>query len=955
MFKYPGTTSLPIAALVMAATAATAQNAPSNGRASEDLQEIVVTGSILKRTDTETPSPVQIITADDLKNSGYTNVSDVLRNLPANGQGTLNQAFGQAFAFGGSGIALRGLTVGGTLTLIDSERMVAYPLSDDGQRSFVDVSALPFNAIDSIEVLKDGASALYGADAIAGVINIKLKKLYVGTDLTAEGGTSQHGDGTTRHLAGITGWGDLPSDGYNFYLAVDWHRTDKILGFSRSAPFTNLDWSGLPGGVNTTPGTPASNNLTYPDSLTGYLLNPTTASGQPYAFLPGCTQPLLNADKCGFTFPGVIQPRTGQASFLSKLTLSLADNWTATVSASVFDSQATEVAASAFGHAYPSTGYNNGGIVNIPFGPGLPPSVLTYPIITLPATSPLNPFGVAAPLIYNFPDVGPQVFDVDTRTYRLFGDLKGEFAGWDLDGTVGAMYALMDTKVDGELAPGALQAALDDGAYVPGQSTNGIQLFAPTVRYSPSSTLGLVDFHGSRDLLQLPGGPLALGTGVQYIHKAQNAVPAEAISTGVQEGPTAFTVGSQDDTAGFIELDAKVLKQLELNGAVRYDHYDTYGGSATPKFGFKFTPVDSFAVRGTWGRGFRAPSISESGSSGAAMGAGLAFDPVLCPGGIPNVKGTFNSQCAFPLIDVQSANPALKAVTSTNLTFGALFEPAKAFNVSVDYYRIQLNNDILPQLEVGGVTNYSSLVRGAVGTQAICTNTVTTGTCAQQTVTTPVGLASYATYPFVNAGATRTSGIDVDLRSGFDAGEIGKFSAELSYTYVLQYEFSFAGQTFDEAGTHGPSEISGDTGNPKQRMTASLTWSKGPASVTGSVNYTGAFNITDPAAGIDTCLQALTQRQDSSYGAALSPSVTTLPSQWYQYCSVHHFTDVNLYASYSVTDHLLLHGSITNLFDSNPPVDLQTYGGGAELAYDAPLHQDGAVGRFFLLGVTYRF
>jgi iron complex outermembrane recepter protein len=239
-----------LAVLIAAATTATAQNAPP----SDQLQEIVVTGSLIKRTDIETPSPAQIITDVDLKNSGYTNVSDVLRNLAANGSGTLNQGFGQAFAAGATGIALRGLSVGDTLSLIDGQRMVSYPLSDDGERSFVDVSAIPFNAVESVEVLKDGASALYGADAIAGVVNVKLKKSYVGSEFTVEGGTSQHGDGTTEHAAGIWGVGDLSSDGYNFYVAVDWHHTDKLLGSSRDGAFTTLDWNSLPGGMNTKPG-----------------------------------------------------------------------------------------------------------------------------------------------------------------------------------------------------------------------------------------------------------------------------------------------------------------------------------------------------------------------------------------------------------------------------------------------------------------------------------------------------------------------------------------------------------------------------------------------------------------------------------------------------------------------------------------------------------------------------
>ena len=200
------------------------QQAAAASNSQDTLQTVTITGTLLKRTDAETPSPVQVISADDLKNSGYTNVADVLRNISANGSGTLNQAFGQAFAAGASGIALRGLSVGDTLTLIDGERMVAYPLSDDGERSFVDISAIPFNAVDGVEVLKDGASALYGADAIAGVVNIKLKKTYVGSEISAEGGTSQHGDGMVntvsknypRIKAHVLLFSMVPSDAKNF-------------------------------------------------------------------------------------------------------------------------------------------------------------------------------------------------------------------------------------------------------------------------------------------------------------------------------------------------------------------------------------------------------------------------------------------------------------------------------------------------------------------------------------------------------------------------------------------------------------------------------------------------------------------------------------------------------------------------------------------------------------------
>jgi iron complex outermembrane receptor protein len=120
------------------------------------------------------------------------------------------------------------------------------------------------------------------------------------------------------------------------------------------------------------------------------------------------------------------------------------------------------------------------------------------------------------------------------------------------------------------------------------------------------------------------------------------------------------------------------------------------------------------------------------------------------------------------------------------------------------------------------------------------------------------------------------------------------------------------------------------------------------------VNYTSSFSITDPSAGLSTCLAGLQSGAPSAYGPAVA-GLKTLPAAWQSYCSVAHFTSANLYVNYAATEHFSVHGSITNLFNSDAPVDLQTYGGGAELHYDASLHQDGAVGRFYLLGATYRF
>ena len=127
-----------------------------------------------------------------------------------------------------------------------------------------------------------------------------------------------------------------------------------------------------------------------------------------------------------------------------------------------------------------------------------------------------------------------------------------------------------------------------------------------------------------------------------------------------------------------------------------------------------------------------------------------------------------------------------------------------------------MTNDTISQFEAGGLSDYTALVRGPVAQQAQCTATTTGGAaCPTQIVTTPVGLAAFAEYPYVNAGITQTEGIDVDMRTHWDLGVIGKVKAQLTWTHVLEYNETVQGQTFDLAGTHGPSGFSGDTGNPR--------------------------------------------------------------------------------------------------------------------------------------------
>jgi iron complex outermembrane recepter protein len=916
------------------------------GPAPQELQTIVITGSLIERTATESPNPVQVISAKDLVQSGYTDISDVLRNISANGASTLSQSFSFAFATGASGISLRGLSLGDTLVLIDGERSVPYPLLDDNERSFVDLSSIPFTAIQQVQVLKDGASALYGADAVAGVVNVILRKEYQGFHISTEAGTSQHWDGTQEHIGLIGGRGDLASDGYNWYVSADLRHEDDILAANRSGQWDDLDFTQY-GGYSRVPGvSPAENpSIPYPNSITGYLINPNSADGTPYAYLPGCDATSQALNKCSFLPPGAqLQPPTSNFDLLAKFTKELGGGWEAAVQASWFDSKAEQVTSyTADELAATGTGYEAGGITNIGLAPGQAPKVITFPIITVPANYPGNPFGAPAPLVYNFPEDGyAPTNQVNTNTYRLMGTLSGTAAGWDIDATLGAMYAKMDQWIYGGLEPAALQTALNNG-YILGSST-GPSLFAPPGQNTPTSQLDLIDLHGTHKLFDLPGGPLNFAIGAQWYKESHDEKPVPLVEQGIQEGDSIYVIGTEYDRAAFAELDGNPIKSLNVNMQGRYDNYQTFGSDFTPKIGFKFTPWKWVALRGTWGKGFRVPSAAEGISSGEAFGAGTSNDPVLCPNPtVPNTPGNYPSQCNVALTGVLLANPHLQNVKSTNWTSGVVFQPLAQASVSIDYYNIKLDNDIIPVFEAGsGFASDISLVRGA---PVVLPYVNANGQTVNQT--TPVGLILEESFPYVNASSTNTSGYDVDLQYHWDMGAIGRFTGEVTWTHEITYQLDIGGSIYDLAGTHGPSGVSGDTGNPKDRVNWRLSWNKGPLTITPSVNFVSHFSITDPSSGIPTCAKAL------AYNGNFPDGVTP---ENQQFCNVNYFLEADVYGAYQLSESFQLHASVTNLFNKQPPVDVQTYGSGSlNYPYDAALHQDGAVGRYFLLGFDYDF
>ncbi|MBV8466659.1 MAG: TonB-dependent receptor, partial [Burkholderiales bacterium] len=857
---------------------ADADSSASPGAADSKQESLVVTGSHIRRTSKETPSPVQSISSEDLKQSGYTSLSDVLHDVTANNMGSLTQANPGAFAAGGSGISLRGLTVGATLVLIDGHRMASYPMPDDGERDFVDISSIPFDAIDHIDVLKDGASAVYGSDAMAGVVNVVLKKSFKGRTLSIEGGESGHGDGATEHASFTAGWGDLSKDGQDGYVAVEYRHQNSILLTKRSY-LANANWTPY-GGVDLTPQNGAA----------------TDANGDTFAACPAC-----GPANTHYT----IQPQTENLNVLGRFNKALSDNWQLSLEGSVFSSKATQEGV--------YNAVSTSGIKSFNFQPGSgasPYSPQNFPYqVTLPANYPGNTSGAPSALAFNFPDVGPQTQKSNTQSYRFVAELNGNIGAWDVESSVGVTR--VQTKLDNlnYLSIPNLQAALNNLSYsVTGANSPAVlSQIAPSASSTSTNDLDFLSVHGTYEITQLAGGPLALGTGIDIVHRKLNEQFPYSFASGQQYSPIySFAIGQQNVSAGFVELVAPITREFDVEAALRTDHYNTYGSSTTPKIGFKYTPMKELLLRGTYSEGFRAPNPAEMGNSGSTSGVlNFVYDPVLCPNGTP-LAPQDAQYCNINPPEEQLSNPHLKPEKSKSYTLGFVLEPVSWFNTSFDYYNIDLSNQII-SVGLLGQTQWSNpSAYGAI----VYRGPANPGD--------PVGPIVYETYPFINASKTRTSGFDVDMQFKFKLPGWGKLNSDLQLTRMTKFDMTFGGNTYALAGTHGPSFISGDTGAPQTRAQETLTWNYGPMEIAGTLNYVSSLSVTDPSAGINTCGAALSAEFPQG-----SPSAGNPPGQ---FCRVGSFTEFNLQGRYEWNKNLSFHASVTNLFDRKAPLDLQTFG-----------------------------
>jgi iron complex outermembrane recepter protein len=863
------------------------------------VDRIEITGSNIKRTDAETIAPVDIITRAEIERSGKQTAAEVIRAIPQN-TGSLDEKAVNSFAPGSAGISLRGLGQKATLVLINGRRVAGYGLAQNIQESFVDLNSIPASAIERIEILKDGASAIYGSDAIAGVINVILRKDFRGGELSATAlWLDQTKEGKEKRVAATFGYGDLGSQGFNVLGTLDYYKRGE-LRFDDVAFLKSYDRRRFQGGDNNT-------------SLTVGQFQSTTAVGgllptQAISFCPGKVITRDQASAAGFanlntTFTAgstfcnydlasetSVSPSADRLGLMARGTLQISNNLTSFAEVGFSRNKSEQVFQWAFVR---TTGFAVTGQSIIPF---------TYRVFLNPGQGG-NPTAGRVEYRGQFWDLGPRLAEVDSDAKRVMVGADGSHFGWEWQSAIGASETKTTNGFRNLISQSGLNAALAANTYNfadPSQNSdavrNQIRVNGANVGLSKLTTF---DLKGSREVFSLAGGQAAIAAGVEFRRESMKITPdARIVANDVLGRGQTSVDGSRNSTALFGELSLPFAKAIEGSLALRTDRYSDYGSSTVPKAGVKWKASDNVLLRANVGKGFRAPTLPEISKSAATFFQNVRDTPTClannttpCP--LQQISGVF------------AANPNLKPEKSTSYNLGSVFDLSKDTSVTFDVYHV-VYKDLISSNDFQAIVD--GVAPGVIVRDPTNNNLVAV-------------LSTYENQDFV-----KTSGFDIDAKHVVRS-DLGKFELRSSLSYLLRYDqvLSKGQPPFDFVGNNGPS--AGFTVVPRYKLNGSLTWTLDPWTATASVRHVAGYKQTAGAAG----------RQTQATGGRLPNAIQPQ-------------TYLDLYAAYQLTPGFTISGSIRNLTNVQPPFDpirqsTFTY---AYEEYDAR-------GRIFQIGAKYAF
>lgn len=952
--------------------------ADSTAASNEALEEVVITGSsIAQRADTSSV-PVTILTAKDIAKTGLTSASDLIQKLPAV-QGFVAQTNSVNGAGAGqTTAALHSLPSKYTVVLLDGQRVAGYALNNGlGGGSAVNLESIPLEAIERVEVLTDGASALYGADAVAGVVNFITKKS------STDGNAFYHVDvpdqqGGGGWSAGFSkGFGDLKSDGYNILLTYSHDIQDVLWAADRDASRRGGLFHFSSGGQNYVFNTRTSN--TEPGNI---IIGSVGASYSPYYNANGnCGN--INADvlvtdanntTCRFNYAATVQdiPPSKRDSGMLKGTFNVGENselWFDAV-VSRFD-LTSQYAPSAQPLGLSPTRLP--ALWNTYVVPYLNTNGYTYPGDGSGCGTGANPDCnvTSATLGYRAVSTGGRADDYGYQTRHIAIGFNTKIAEWDLKAAFVASHGkFTDTAAGGYLDYDLFATAVANGSYDPVLAT-GQSALKSTILHSlflsNYTDLNTLEFNAQHKLFDMAGGASVLSLGAEIasarsktdyseLEQAGNGTVSQPNTTDAILGGGGGAVNfnaRRSYWGAFGEMLMPVADTLKVTAAVRYDSYakvhsynqfdtntpDPVTGlypalppsdlgntfsQATYKLSARWTPVEMLAVRASIGTGFKAPEISDI--AGTLAFNGSTAGSYACP--VPGAPGCLPGNAQYDLLagpNGLSGKDGLKPEKSTQWTLGFRVDPVKGLSLGLDYWNVHLKD----QIESGGIAENLAF-----------TNPTQYASLFVSPYVDPVGqftTIALMQVPF-NGGVANYSGIDWNFSYNTDTS-IGNFGVNWTGTYMLKQNYTYGPGLPEntDLGVFGPDNtvvfktitqlaVSLQTGKWGNTLTAHYKsgYTDIPQVGTGAVF---AEDLTSP----------------TGFGAAVDFCCLSVPA----------YTTLDWQTSYDVAKAVNLTFGVKNLADKDPPLSLQNAGGGNQAGYDGRYADP--IGRTYYLRANYKF
>jgi iron complex outermembrane receptor protein len=895
----------------LGASMAVTLTVPAFAQQAQKIEKIEVTGSNIKRIEGETGLPVTVITREQLESQGIQTAMEAIERLSSNSSiGGLNlQGSIGATAVGFASASLRGL--GGTRTLVlMNGRRLANTAFNGGM---VDINAIPLSAVERVEVLTDGASAIYGTDAIAGVINFILRKDFTGAEAYAYYGDSDQGGGKTQRYSAALGWGDLEKNKFNAFATFDYNKVQEIKAKQRKFSQTSYLPNAAGGVYDRTSGNSFPGNVFLPGvpGRTGTTQNPAYPNCLP-PFSFGTLNP-ATLGQCRFDFASVIDilPPSDTYNAFGSARFQIAPKHQAFVEGAW---QQTKSIA----RASPS--------------PISAATILSGESVTVSPSSPFYPrdlaqrFGVDGQTLEVFwraLELGPRTDENKVEQSRLVAGLEGQLGSWDYSTALNwSQSKATDTWVGGWVKGSVLLPLLNGGQInLFGYNTPAAleqlaraQVLEPIIKAKGESTE--YDIRASNEILQMRSGPLALAVGASFRREKFEFITSQTVRDadvpGLGGSISTVPSVSRNVWATFAEASVPIVKNLEANVAVRFDDYGDVGNTTNPKVSLRWTPSREMLLRASYGTGFRAPSLPELNTPGFFGATGGNYDdPVRCPStGSPR-------DCNTQFTTNLGGNLNLKPEKSKNFTLGFVFEPTAALSFGADYYRIKIDDVIgipaeepifsnIPASEAAGL-----IVRYAPGSAG----------CPTPTPGLPCPV-NYGIQTLVNLTELKTEGIDINAAYRFPKSTWGRVTLAFNGTYLMKWDQKNRGQdTQHLAGQFGGGVAatvigSGSTGGfPHWKHTATITTDIGPLQLTLHELFVGHY--TDADAG----------RTVGTYDV------------W------------GLNAAYTGIRNFTLSLGVKNVFDRDPPYTRQNQS--FQVGYDPALADP--TGRFYYASVRFRF